>query len=323
MILTIIIFTNSRYKYLVPLLNDIIQSNIKINIKVIDYGNNNKNKILFFLKNKNIKFIFNKKKLTFAERYYEYIKKVKTKYVWFIGDDDRIETAYLKLLVNFLKLKNKSGFALNLNSFEKDKKIKKNINIKKKIEYREYNLFKQINNLGTLGTQIINVNYFRKIDKSLNKKILLKYGYPQVYIALKLISVAKDWKFIKNKILFYRYGNFRINNKNLKDRLHMEYNGYFAAAKEIFSINSKIYKKIYRIIFFKNIFSWLILSIENCGKMKTRMLINNYRMLIPNCWWINFILYLIFITPVKFWKVSKKFKKFFKTQYSKYLSIIY
>jgi hypothetical protein len=89
----------------------------------------------------------------------------------------------------------------------------------------------------------------------------------------------------------------------------MEFNGYFAAAKEIFGINSIMYKKIFKIIFFKNIFSWLVLAIENIGKAKTQVIINNNRTLIPNSWVINFIFYLIYKTPVKFWVLIKKLKK--------------
>ena len=308
--LTIIIFSSGRHNYLTPLLHDIVQSNIKIKIQVVNFGIKNEKKIKPFLKNKNIQFKIDKNHETFSERFFNYIKKIKTRYVWFIGDDDRIETKYLKPLINFLKLKNNSGFALNYGSFHKNEKIIKNNKILKSIKFQPYDLLKNINNLGTIGTQIINVNSFKKISKSLNNKILLSYGYPQVYLALKLITKFKDWKFIENKILFYRYGNFEINKKNLEVRLYMELNGYFAAAKEIFGINSAVYKKIFRIIFFKNIFSWLILSIENVGKKKTQIIIDNNRILIPNSWWINFTLYLTLKTPDRFWRIIKNLRKF-------------
>jgi hypothetical protein len=308
--LTIVIFSNGRYDYLVPLLNDIVQSNIKIKIQIVNFGIENKIKIKQFLKNKNIKFIIGKSEETFAARFFNYLKKIKTRYVWFIGDDDRIETKYLKPLINFLRLKNNSGFALNYSSFHKNKPIIKNNKILKDIKFESFDLLKNINNLGTLGTQLINVNSFKKISRSLNRKILLNYGYPQVYIALKLVTKFKDWKFIKNKILFYRYANFEINNKNLEIRLNMEFKGYFAPAKEIFGINSKMYKKIFIIILFKNILSWLVLTMENIGKVKTQVIINNNRKLIPTSWWINFIFYLIYRIPIKFWVFVKKLKKF-------------
>lgn len=307
--LTIVIFSNGRYNYLIPLLHDLVQSKIKTQIQVINYGQNNKKKIEPFLKNKNIQFIIGKSNETFAERFFNYIKKAKTRYIWFIGDDDRIETKYLKPLVNFLKDKNNSGFALNYSSFHKNNQIIKNNKILKNIKFESFNLLKNINSLGTLGTQLINVNSFKKISRSLNRKILLNYGYPQVYIALKLVTKFKDWKFIKNKILFYRYANFEINNKNLEIRLNMEFKGYFAPAKKIFGINSKMYKKIFIIILFKNILSWLVLAMENIGKLKTKAIINNNRKLIPTSWWINFIFYLIYQIPIKFWVLIKKLKK--------------
>ena len=85
--LTIIILTNSNYDYLFRLLKDIW--NEEINIWIVDYGKNpNKIKINFF-KKKNVKLIFDNKELSFGNRYYKYIKLAKTKYVWFVGDDDR------------------------------------------------------------------------------------------------------------------------------------------------------------------------------------------------------------------------------------------
>jgi len=307
--LTIIIFTNSRYNYLSPLLKDIIHSNLNIKIKVVDYGNKNKKIINSLIKYKNIQFIIGKNNETFAERFLNYINKTKTKYIWFIGDDDRVETEYLKSLIHFLKLNIKSGFTLNYTPFNKKEKIKKNYKIKKSIEVKSFKLLKDINNLGMVGAQIINVNNFKKISRSLNKKILLNYGYPQIYIALKLINKFEDWGVIKNKILFYRYGNFKINNQNIEERLNFEFKGYLLPAKEIYGLNSEIYKKIFRIIFFKNIISWLILAIENIGKDKTKKIINNNLGIVPNTWYVSFILYLVFIAPNKSWSFLKNCKK--------------
>jgi len=309
--LTIIIFTNSRYNYLFPLLNDIINSNLKIKIKVVDYGHKNKKITNPFLKYKNIQFITGQHKETFAERFFNYIKKTKTKYVWFIGDDDRIETEYLISLIQSLKTNNNSGFTLNYSPFHKKEKIKKNYKLKKNIEFKSFSILKDVNNLGMLGAQIINLNNFKKISKSLNKKILLNYGYPQIYIILLLINKFKDWKLIKNKILFYRYGNFKINKRNIEDRLNFEYKGYLLPAKEIFGFNSDTYKKIFNVIFIKNIISWLILAIENIGKEKTKKIIKNNLGIIPSTWYISIILFLIFIAPNRTWFFLKKSKRIF------------
>jgi len=61
--LTIVIFSNGRYDYLVPLLHDIVQSNIKIKIQVVNFGIKNEKKIKPFLKNKNIQY-YNKSSYT-------------------------------------------------------------------------------------------------------------------------------------------------------------------------------------------------------------------------------------------------------------------
>ena len=306
--LTIIIFTNSRYNYLFPLLKDIIHSNLNIKIKIVDYGY--KKKIINpFLKYKNIQFIVGKYNQPFARRFVNYITKIKTKYIWFIGDDDRIETKYLKSLVDFLKFNNNSGFTLNYRPFFKKEKIKKNYKLKENIETESFNLFKDVNHLGMLGAQIINVDNFKIISKSLNKKILLNNGYPQIYIALKLINKFENWKLIKNKILFYRYGNFTIKENNIEERLNFEFKGYLLPAKEIYGLNSEIYKKIFKIIFFRNILSWLILSIENIGKEKTRKIIKDNIRVIPSNWLVNFILRIIYITPSKSWFFLKNCKR--------------
>ena len=64
--LTIVIFSNGRYNYLIPLLYDIVRSNIKIKIQVVNFGIKNEIKNKIFLKNKNIQFITGKRKETFA-----------------------------------------------------------------------------------------------------------------------------------------------------------------------------------------------------------------------------------------------------------------
>jgi len=103
--LTIIILTNSNYDYLSRLLKDIW--NEKINIWVVDYGKNPNKIKINFLKKKNIKLIFDSKELSFGNRYYKYIKLAKTKYVWFVGDDDRLKKKNLSNLVKFIKKKKK------------------------------------------------------------------------------------------------------------------------------------------------------------------------------------------------------------------------
>jgi hypothetical protein len=306
--LTIIILTNSNYDYLSKLLKDIC--NEKINIWVVDYGKNpNKTKINF-LKKKNIKLIFDNNELSFENRYYKYIKLVKTKYVWFVGDDDRLKKKILNL-VKFIKKKKNSGYTLSYEVFENDNQINNNPEIKvstKKIESKNLNVLDDIHNLGMLSAQIINVDCFKKIEKTLNKKILLKYGYPHIYIILKIIKKFGDWQKINNTIVYYRLSKKKIFSKNILKRLDIEFKGYLLPIKEIY--NNRLYKKLFKKIFIKNIISWVFFSIQNAGKKKTFKIINNNNKICPNSIIIFFIKVMIFLIPIKLIKPLKKIKNF-------------
>jgi len=319
-VLTIIIFTNKRYAYLSPLLKDIIEAKANIKLWIIDYGAKNKKetinqlsdqgcKLKLYLKKKKIKLFLNKKYYTFAERFLKYLKKVKTKYVWFIGDDDRIDTRYLEKLAAYLKFKTNSGFTLEHLSFDKDIKVENKVNILSKINSKKFNLEKNVNKIGLISTQIINVNKYKKISKLLDKGILLNYGCPQIYIIFQLIDTFNDWKYIANKVVFYRYGNININKKKLSERLYFELNGCLQPAKKVFVYNSKIYKNIFKKIFFTNFFPWIIYSLEILGKKSTYKIINQNRRLVPNIKYINLILFLIFITPIRIFSILKFTKK--------------
>lgn len=311
--LTIIISTNSNYVYLFKLLNDI--SNINVKIWIIDFGKNpNKTKINL-LKKKNIKVIFDKKKfksnaLDFCTRYCKYIKLVKTKYVWFIGDDDRIEKINFKNFIKFLKTNKNSGFTLSFKVFEKDNQINNNSKIKKltkKIEKTNLKILGDIHNLGMMSTQIINLDCYRKIENDLNKKILLKYGYPHVYIILKIIEKFDDWQKIKNTIVYYRLNKKKISHKNILERLDIEFKGYLLPAKEIY--NNYIYGKIYKKVFYKNIISWILLSIQYAGKKRTFKILNNNNNISPIFITVFFIKILILLTPINLIILLKKIKK--------------
>jgi hypothetical protein len=306
--LTIIILTNSNYDYLSQLLKDVL--NEKINIWVVDYGKNlNKIKINS-LKKKNIKLISDKKKVSFGSRYYKYIKLVKTKYVWFVGDDDRLKKIDLKNLIRFIKINGSSGFTLSYKVFEQDSEIDNNLKIKKltkKIKSTNFKILDDIHNLGMLSTQIINMDCFRKIEKNLNKKILLKYGYPHVYIILKIIQKFTDWQKIKNIIVYYRSNKKKISSGAILKRLDIEFKGYLLPIKEIYC--NHLYKKLFKKIFIKNIISWILFSIQYAGKKKTFKILNNNNNLSPNSISIYFIKVLIFLIPTRlltFFQIIKK-----------------
>ena len=306
--LTIIILTNSNYDFLSRLLKDVL--NEKINIWVLDYGKNlNKTKINF-LKKKNIKLISDKKKVSFGSRYYKYIKLVKTKYAWFVGDDDRLKKIDLKNLIKFIKINGSCGFTLSYKVFEQDSEIDNNLKIKKltkKIKSTNFRILDDIHNLGMLSTQIINMDCFSKIEKNLNKKILLKYGYPHLYIILKIMQKFTDWQKIKNIIVYYRSNKKKISSGAILKRLDIEFKGYLLPIKEIYCKN--LYKKLFKKIFIKNIISWILFSIQYAGKKKTFKILNNNNNISPNSISIYFIKVVIFLIPTRlliFFKIIKK-----------------
>jgi len=315
--LTIIIFTNGRYTYVFSLLKDLLEAELNINYIIVDYKAKNQGQIIKNLikleknkkkqnniklnlkKNKKIKLIVDKNKISFSKRFLKYIKIVKSKYVWFIGDDDRIETSYLKKLFFHIKKNKNSGFTLNHHSFKKDQEIIKKYNIKKKIIIKKFNIEKDVSKIGMISTQIINTYNLKKIFKLLDKKTLLNNGYPQVYIIMKLVEKFNDWIYISNKIVFYRYGNFNYEKKNLIERLNFELAGYYQPAKKIYGINSIIYKKIFVQIFFLYIISWVAVSLNKIKKQDIIKLIKKKNFLFPNLWHINFTLFIIYKFPNK------------------------
>jgi hypothetical protein len=302
--LTIVICTDGRYNYLYQLLNDL--SNFKIPIWIIDFNNKKDKKKNYQNINKNIKLILNDKCSTFSERFVKYIKLIKTKYVWFIGDDDRVESNYLEKLILFLKKNNFSGFTLGYEVFRKDPLVKKK-NQLKKIEYKYLNIYEDVHNLGLVSTQIINTESYKIISKNLNEKYLNKSMYPQVDVITKIISTFNDWQKINNTIVYYRVNNFNLNKKNLYNRLNGEFKGYLVPLKKIYGHND--IKILYQKIFFKNVLSWIIYCIVNIGKKNTFKILKNNNKIIPFIFCTHFIKAIILITPLSIIKIVREIKQ--------------
>jgi|688.fasta_scaffold334263_2 hypothetical protein len=314
--LTIVIFTNSRYHYLFPLLKDIKSSNTSIKIWIVDYGKSPDKNIYKSIKKKNIKVFFDKKSIKyidnsrdFTNRYYKYIQIIKTKYLWFIGDDDRIDKKYFQKLIKFLRYRDNSGFTLSYISFRQENLLKKIQYSKNGIREKNINLANDINDFGMISTQIINTNCFRNIKNNLDKKILLNHGYPQIYIILEIIKKFKDWKKISNIIVYYRVGGIVKIKKEILKRLNQEFRGYLLPLKQKYYLD--IYKKLFKRIFIKNILSWILFSIEICGKRSTYKILKNNNKLSPFILSILIIKILVFVTPYILINYMKKVKRIF------------
>jgi hypothetical protein len=306
--LTIIIFTNNRDKYLSQLMNDILSVKTNIQIYIINYSESNRKQLLIKKKlQKNIKIIFDPRSKQFSKKLYKYIQFVKTKYVWFISDDDRIDSNYIKSLLNFLKTSNQSGFTLNHTTFRNEDNI-----IKEKIyniKNRKISLNNEIHQLGLISSQIFNIKKFNKIKKDLDTTILLNNDYPHIYIALMLHKKFNDWNKVENKIVLFRCGNltsYKDKNKILT-RLDNEFKGYLDPLKKLYK--KEVYKILYNKIFFKNIISWILLSVEQNGKALTFKIIEKNRDIIPITFSTLLVKKLIFLIPIKILILIKKIKR--------------
>ena len=214
-------------------------------------------------------------------------------------------------IIRFLKIKEIGGCTLSYKAFEKDSQIinERSARERKKIKATNIKILKDIHNLGMLSAQIINVDCFKKIEKSLNKKILLEYGYPHVYIVLKIIEKFSDWQKIENIIVYYRSIKKKINIKDILYRLDIEFKGYGLPMKEIY--DDYLYKKLFKKVFVQNIISWILFSLEYAGKKKTLKILEKNKSIYLNITSIFLIKILILLIPIKLILFIKKTKNLF------------
>ena len=294
--LTIVIFTNYEGETLDKILNDLnkIHNTILINIWLVNWGKTKHSikKKIKITKNKKIRFLRCELK-NFGERYVKYLKKIKTKYVWFIGDDDRINYKNYHILENVIN-KNYSGITMNSSV------IINRLNFKNNKNYKIENLQieKHIHLTGFTTSQIINVEMLKK-ESILNKNFEINL-YPQLYFIFYLIIKKGNWKFLQLDLVKNRIKNFRyLDKKNLLTRLNNEYRGYLIPLKKWIAKDSNTYRLCYKKLFFSNIISWINLNIKINGKKKTyKIIIKNKALKVFS---INVIIanFLLFIIPNK------------------------
>ena len=301
-ILTILIFSGDRFN-IKELINDISKLDLtNINVRVIEWSENKdiikKKKKLYnsFLKEiKNFKVFYQKGNWEF--KYSKYINKFKSKYILVIGDDDRLNVPNFKKIENYLK-GNFSGITLSFKNFKKNKDIKFTSDKSEK-KMRSFNIFQDLNRIGFTSCQIINVNLINKIINK-EKKYLLSTKFPQNFIILKIIKKYANWKILDIDCIYNQLGSFSNSwlNKNLIVRTKSEYLGYFIPLKKYYSnLKRSEIDKIYIHIFFKNIISWLFLSLKYFGKKKTFENIRNERKIFNEPIIVKLFMLIIYLSP--------------------------
>ena len=316
-ILTILVFSGDRFN-VKDLLNDIAKLDIsKIKVAVVEWSENKD--ILF--KKKKIYRSFRKKikdfKVYFQRgnweyKYSKFIYKFNSKYILVIGDDDRINIKNFNKIFKHLN-SDFSGITTSFTNFkeEKDLKFKNNLSVN---QIKPFNLSTDLNKIGFTSCQIINVKYLSKILKK-EKKYLLKTKFPQNFLILKLISKYKNWKISDLNCIYNRLGKFddKWINENLITRLKSEYLGYLIPLKRYFPyLDKKNINKIYIHIFFKNIISWLFLSLKYFGKRKTYKSIQNERKIYKEPLLLKITLILIYFSPIFFLNILRILRSIYR-----------
>ena len=302
-ILTILIFSGDRVS-VNELLSDIAKINqSNLNIRLVDWGKDKKilkrkKKIYsnFQKKLKNFKIYYQKG--NWEVRYLKYMKKFNSKYTLLIGDDDRINIGNFPKILKYLNF-NFSGITLSFKNYQNNKDLKK-----KEIELsnliRPFNIYNDISEIGFVSCQIIKTDLIHQISAGEEKK-LMRTDFIQNFIILKIIKKFKKWKVSNLRCIYRRMGDLDTFHKSEQylERLKSEYSGYLIPLKKNFEYlgNNKI-KKIYKTIFFKNLISWLFLSIINCGKNKTFKNISEMRKIIKEPYIIKITLIIFYICPI-------------------------
>ena len=310
---TIIIFTSKRLEQFIELINDINISNSKLNIPIIIVSYQEKNGNLTIIKkiakDYNYKLYIEKKKLSVAEKLKKYSKKIKTKYFWWISDDDRITDNSINIINKLLKKNNNiSGITLANKSIHNIKLNKKIYPYnKKKFFLEDLDIKKKITELGMNSTQITSVKHYRNELKNFNKNEYHNTAYSYLNVIYKIIFKTNNWKYLNNKLVIYRVGNLDNVNKNLAlKRLDNEFKGYLIPLKKKYQ--KEHYNDFFREIFYKNIISHILLNFYINNRLKTFQIVLNNMELIPKKFNIIISIILIFATPLFILNFIKKIK---------------
>jgi len=314
LMLTIIIFTSKRLEKFIELIGDIKKNNHKLNIPIVivSYQEESKNLIIIkrIAKENDYKLYIEKKELLVAEKLKKYTKKVKTKYFWWVSDDDRITNNAVNIINDLLKKNNNiSGITLANKSIP-NVNIHKKIyfNDKKKKELEDLDIKKKITELGMNSAQITSVKHYMNALKDFTKNEYHNTAYSYLNIMYKIIFKTDNWKYLNNKLVIYRVGNLdNVNAQLALKRLDNEFKGYLIPLKKIYRKKRGDYDAIFREIFYKNIISHIFLNFYINGRLKTLQTVLNNLKLIPKKLYI-IILIIIFATPNFVLKFIKKIK---------------
>jgi hypothetical protein len=316
-ILTILIFSGDRF-CVKDLLSDIVKLSKKnIDIRVAEWSDDKrtlkKKKYIyshFAKKIKNFKVYYEKGIWEF--KYLKFINKFNSKYILIIGDDDRINIINFKKIFKYLNL-NFSGITLSFQNFSNTKELKE-VKDFSSDTIRPFDIDTDLNKTGFTSCQIIKTDLINMIFKEVKKNLLLTQ-FPQNFVILKIIKKFNNWKISNLECIHNHAGNidsFIERPKTILLRLKSEYRGYFIPLVNNFSnFHRNKLNKIYKQIFFKNIMSWLFLSLKYCGKKITFDNIKKHREIIEEPVLIKIVLFFFYICPIFILNFMRIFRRVF------------
>ena len=218
-----------------------------------------------------------------------------------MGDDDRIIEKNFKKIFKYLNF-NFSGITLSFRNFGNKKDLKKKV-LESSDTIRPFDIYNDLNRIGFTSCQIIKTDLINQIYQE-EKNQLSNTKFPQNFIIVKIIKKFNNWRVSNLKCINNNAGN--LDSLELTKKPHMilirlksEYKGYLTPLKKNYSHLSKNQiNKIYIKLFFKNIMSWLFVSLKYWGKKKTFENIKNVRQIIKEPFIIKITLTFFYICPI-------------------------
>ena len=172
-------------------------------------------------------------------------------YCWLMGSDDVIEDGGINYVLDFLNINNCTvGCSVNFNAY--DFALKYKIRTKPICEIKKdfvldniYFIFKNLfGYFGYLSGQIVNRDLWNEVVNE-NRNILHNYfnAYVHVYIISKMILKKPLWGYIDKKIVGWRSGNDSfLDELGVLKRMYIDIMGYEKISKDIFGVNSELYR---------------------------------------------------------------------------------
>ena len=206
-----------------------------------------------------------------------------------------------------------SGITVSFNNFKKDEDLNKYYLKNKTISIDDFNILRDVNRMGFQSCQLIKTDLINKIFNEEKKNFSLS-KFPMNFIIFRIIKEFSNWKITNLECIFNRLNlDFYLKHEQYLDRLYSEYIGYFIPIKKNFrNLGECELKKIYKVIFFENIISWLFLAIKYCGKKETYNKIKNSRKIINEPLMVKLVMNFIYVCPIFLLEILRLFRKIFK-----------